>query len=116
MDYSKDSGIRRLLAGCARSSNGCWNWQGSQNPGAYGLVSFKGKLMLTHRLFYKLFNGPLYKGMVIRHLCGNRQCCNPAHIVQGTQKENSDDVNNPPIVPSLCEKLKKLELLLGKMG
>jgi len=29
--------------------------------------------------------------MVIRHTCDRPQCCNPAHLLIGTVKDNSDD-------------------------
>lgn len=29
---------------------------------------------------------------MIRHRCDNRPCCNPAHLIPGTAKENARDV------------------------
>ena len=32
-----------------------------------------------------------HRNHVMRHLCGNRRCCNPNHLAWGTQKENAAD-------------------------
>jgi hypothetical protein len=35
--------------------------------------------------------GPRPEGTEMRHLCGNRRCCNPRHLSWGTHLENMDD-------------------------
>ncbi len=30
-------------------------------------------------------------GLLIRHKCDNRKCCNPGHLESGTHKENMSD-------------------------
>ena len=65
----------------------CWEWQGCNQSG-YGIGTFKGKRMATHRMFYQEIKGPLIKGLDVSHLCHNPICCNPAHLIQETRKEN----------------------------
>lgn len=42
----------------------------------------------AHRVAYILTKGDIPDGLLILHSCGNRRCCNPAHLRQGTQSEN----------------------------
>jgi hypothetical protein len=72
-----------------KASNGCLEWQGARNP--YGFVHFKGIMKLTHRVTWELHNGPIPKGLVIRHECHNPPCVNIEHLKLGTYKENTQD-------------------------
>jgi hypothetical protein len=84
----------------------CWEWQGSVGSPGYGNWShseFGGKRVRTaHRASFALFNGREATGQVNHH-CGNKRCCNPAHLYDGTQKENAADARGhgtyspPPI-------------------
>lgn len=47
--------------------------------------------MPIHHLAYEVKNGPIPEGMVVRHKCDNTRCCNPDHLVVGTQTENVND-------------------------
>ena len=84
----------RLWARIKRTSdaNACWPWIGSRTTDGYGHMGFKGQLYRTHRLAYECANGPIPNGMVLMHRCDNPPCCNPAHLVVGTQQENARDV------------------------
>jgi hypothetical protein len=46
---------------------------------------------LAHRLMWRLVNGEIQPGMVVRHLCGNRGCVCPEHLAIGTQRDNMHD-------------------------
>lgn len=75
----------------------CWPWQAASHKFGYGRFRLDGQLVSPHRLAYEIIEGPLpagggYHGTVIRHRCNNPQCCNPAHLDTGTQKDNVQDM------------------------
>lgn len=70
---------------------GCWLWVGSVSKQGYGTVGWKNKNWQAHRLMYTLTVGKIEEGLLIRHLCGNRLCCNPTHLATGTYGDNSAD-------------------------
>lgn len=82
-----------------RGSGECWPWKAGLNMGGYG-QTFVGSRSRTnrtyrnrpaHRVAYMLVYGEPPVGMLVRHLCGNRRCCNPAHLETGTPKQNTQD-------------------------
>lgn len=60
----------------------CWLW--TQKPGAagYGRLSMGrgNNPALVHRIAWELAFGPIPDGVRVRQRCGNRLCCNPAHL------------------------------------
>lgn len=70
---------------------GCWLWTGSTLASGYGQQYWGGKNWKTHRLSYWLFIKEDDSAEVIRHLCGNRRCCNPLHLSSGSVKDNVAD-------------------------
>lgn len=76
----------------------CWPWTGAKltKRGGYGAFNLDNKTIRAHRLAWELTNGPIpvgdgWHGTVVRHLCHNAVCCNPAHLTIGTTQENTDD-------------------------
>lgn len=77
---------------------GCWIWQREIGKDGYGRIKYKGKKFATHRLFWGLYYNKIdeldslrEKGLVFRHTCNNKSCCNPKHIKPGTRSENALD-------------------------
>lgn len=76
--------------------NQCWEWTGPVGSHGYGAFSLNGKQFTSHRASYMVHHGEIPDlggghGGVVMHKCDNRTCCNPSHLVVGTQKANLDD-------------------------
>ena len=67
----------------------CWPWTGGQRDG-YGTFRFLGRSDYAHRVAYFFIRGIKPKG-VLRHTCDYPPCCNPNHLIDGTQAENNRD-------------------------
>lgn len=80
----------------ATAVDACWPWIGSLGGGGYGQFDRRvnGRRIHTsaHRIALCLKLGRcLRPDEVSRHLCHNRLCCRPEHLVEGTQSENMMD-------------------------
>lgn len=64
----------------------CWPWMGHASRG-YG--RYNGQR--AHRIAYELKVGSISKALVVRHSCDNPICCNPAHLIAGSQAQNIQD-------------------------
>jgi hypothetical protein len=76
------------------ADTGCMNWQHYKNADGYGRMSFNRKVISAHRFSYKLFIGDIPEGLIVRHKCHNPPCCNPNHLLIGTQLDNIQDMVN----------------------
>lgn len=81
-----------LERACPEPNSGCWLWTKSHNHRGYGAVSSarRGE-NLAHRLSFRAFVGTIPPGLVVRHSCDTPACVNPAHLLVGTLKDNSND-------------------------
>lgn len=70
----------------------CWLWCGPMGSYGYGAFKSAGVTVGAHRLAWILANGSdVPSGMVVRHKCHVRLCCNPAHLELGTVQDNNTD-------------------------
>jgi hypothetical protein len=72
-------------------NGGCWPWLGSQDFEGYGRVQFDRKTFKAHRMAYELTYGRLDSGILVQHSCDNPICCQPKHLVPGTNTTNQED-------------------------
>lgn len=75
----------------------CWLWKGKtykpQNKQlGYGRVDGSGPYTYAHRVAWILTHGDIPEGLVVRHQCDKILCCNPAHMLIGTDADNSADM------------------------
>lgn len=74
---------------------GCWPWTGVVGVRApYGVFyDDDGRNKRAHRIAYELTHGvELATDQVVRHSCDNPPCCNPAHLLSGSQAQNLQDM------------------------
>jgi len=70
--------------------SGCHIWHGFLENG-YCRLRFDDKMQMAHRLAWEVKHGPIPDGLVLRHRCNVRRCCNPDHMALGTRAENNAD-------------------------
>lgn len=76
----------------SQSPNDCWLWRGKINQSGYGAgIRLSRTTITAHRLAYGLYKGPIPRGHVVRHVCDNPPCVNPAHLLTGTVLQNVED-------------------------
>lgn len=91
----------RLWANIAiKNPSECWEWIGQSKTAGYGTIydSVSRKRLLAHRVAWIDSYGPIpdgegAHGTVVLHKCDNRLCCNPAHLMLGTQADNVRDMD-----------------------
>jgi hypothetical protein len=74
----------------------CWPWKGNMRKGKLSelrpIFKCQGEEWYAYRLVWILYNGrELQQKEYIRHTCDNSACCNPHHLLIGTQKDNVQD-------------------------
>lgn len=93
-----DETNKKFLSNIDQKDGECWTWKLCFNTGGYG--SFRrasGATEQAHVYSYALHNNKLSKygkpqvsGLIL-HKCGNRKCCNPKHLYEGSYKDNARD-------------------------
>lgn len=76
-----------------KSDDDCWNFLGFKNSDGYGRIGTSGnKTEGSHRIAFRLSKGGIPKGSVVMHTCDNPSCCNPHHLILGSQNDNIQDM------------------------
>jgi hypothetical protein len=66
----------------------CWSWTGRINSIGYGNLEYKGEVYYSHRIAYAFHNKISEFELEVMHSCDNKICCNPYHLLLGTQDQN----------------------------
>lgn len=120
-----ESDLKRFEERYQEDANGCWIWTGSYNRRDKGekgrnpspVMSINNTNKTVTRWIYEVLNGPVPQGRVLRSICGNIKCVNPAHR-QITHGKRIGQKKLPPIQgPKLPDKENlslEVRLSLGK--
>lgn len=65
----------------------CWLWTGTKIRNGYGRFKSNGRLVLSHRYSYSLFQ-EIPSGLDIDHLCRTPSCVRPDHLEATTRRVN----------------------------
>ncbi len=90
----------RFIDRLRREPSGCLTWTGSRNADGYGIVRIEprrqgheGRRVLAHRLVIAIEDGVCPAMRVGDHFkCGNRACCERAHLRMVTPMENTPGI------------------------
>ena len=67
----------------------CWEWIGGRAH-EYPYIRINNIMNKpVHRIMYELVNGKIEQGLVIDHVCSNKNCVNPQHLEEVTNHENN---------------------------
>ena len=77
-----------------RGEDECWTWLAYKQGSGHGQLTFGQKRYYAHRIAYYLSNADYNEFLCVIHKCDNPPCCNPKHLIQGTQSENMRDMVN----------------------
>ena len=66
----------------------CWRWLGRKSDKGYGSFHLRGRNYVAHRISYTHFKGAITPGLTIDHVCRNKECTNPSHLRELTNKQN----------------------------
>lgn len=80
------------------NKSGCWIWERGVSSEGYGRARYQGKVTYMHRLSYTLSKGIIPDNLLVRHKCHNTRCCNPDHLLIGSDLDNWHDSKEKHIV------------------
>lgn len=83
--YKRDTNFSDFVP--ERDTGVCWPFLGPVDQDGYGM--FHGKR--AARVSYKIAYGGIPGSFIIHHICRNKICVNPKHLVATTHKNHNDD-------------------------
>ena len=95
LELSEDQ-IKQAMAESVVQVGDCIEWQRGLCGRGYGRlenrVGGERRKFSAHRLAYLLHNGPIPGALCVLHICDNRRCVNPNHLVVGSHTANMQDM------------------------
>ena len=89
---SEDELYNWIIDGLDKKDSGCWEWLKQKDKNGYGRFKYMGKDLRAHRFILEMkLKKKLDKDIVTRHTCNNPTCCNPDHLIEGTNLDNIND-------------------------
>lgn len=74
------------------NDNGCWICTSHKNTNkGYINIRKNGIREDAHRYMYKKYKGEIPEDLIVRHICDQRNCINPDHLILGTHQDNAND-------------------------
>lgn len=67
----------------------CYVGEGKLDRLGYRRINRDGRELMAHRVAWERVNGPIPEGLVIDHLCRNRECANVNHMEVVTKAVNT---------------------------
>lgn len=83
---------QKLRSSVRVDERGCWIWTRS-GDGRYGHFHLLGVRFKAHVAAAILWRGIVTRTRVLCHQCDNSSCCNPFHLVVGTQQQNRQEAS-----------------------
>lgn len=75
------------------NENNCWTFIGKLYSNGYGCFKMNNIDILAHRISFLLHNKFLPdRKHVVMHICDNKKCVNPDHLIEGTYSDNIIDM------------------------
>lgn len=90
----RDVRMRTLVRLCDKleGDDACWLWKGARDKDGYGVFQLDRKTtQRAIRVMFALTHERLPNG-VVRHTCDTPACARPEHLVDGTNKQNTQDM------------------------
>jgi hypothetical protein len=76
----EDRSLAARIARNTEKSGDCLLWTGAESSRGYGRMNLNGERYRVHRLAYEAVHGFVPEHVHIHHTCGNKLCCNVAHL------------------------------------
>lgn len=89
--------VKRIFKKCTSQikeghKDPCMIFNGATGKSGYGQIDYQNRTFRTHVVVCESTAGQRTpKGMVVRHRCGEKKCCQPTHLQFGTNSENRVD-------------------------